>query len=272
MCNIQELDYKGQKIRTTLIDGERWWSLHDVSIAAETTTKYYAYSKKLNDNEKKIVVITHSNKRGGAKYIFVNESALYNFLNRSYNPKAVEFQKWLETEIGLDFSSIQIKEKLNSSIQASLQKAQMLIRIAENKAVPHSEQLRLLDMAAKILTGTGFNTDEVLKAKQSIEKDAHRDIMDLPEVVGFIREKETKSVNGCLVDFLPAEMMAIKWRSPNEKFNGKDFNELANEDGYKTSQFGFWQRVMTPQGEAREFMYIDGTLLDYVNKKRNRVA
>ena len=76
------------------------------------------------------------------------------------------------------------------------------------------------------------------------------------------------------VQFLPADMMALKWRTPNEHdtFSGEDFSELADEYGYKTSKYGFWQKVMTPQGEAREFMYIDGTMLDYLYRKYQRVA
>ena len=274
MYEIQTLDYNGQKVRITQIEGNRWYSLCDVCKKVLGFVHFEKFSKNLNIDEKKKVSVLNSRGFGGMQMYFINEKGLLKVLELSGRPEAEDFKRWLTNEVGVDFTEIQTNVRSKVSIQASLQKAQMLIRIAENKAVPHSEQLRLLDMAVQELTGAGLNTNEVLSIRQSVEKIVRADITDLPEVVGFIQEKETKDVNGCLIDFLPADMMALKWRTPNEHdtFSGEDFSELADEYGYKTSKYGFWQRVMTPQGEAREFMYIDGTMLDYLCKKYQRVA
>ncbi len=265
MSDVQTLYYSGQKLRTIQIEDSHWWAIHDVSRIIKLV-RYEKFKDKLSDEEKKIVVVKNSNGRGGSRLTFINKSALYAFLNRSYRHEAVEFQHWLESEIGVNFSDIQEQNKKSLSVAANLQKAQMLIRIAENKATPYNEQIRLLDMAVRELTGTGFNLDMTINAKPI-------DIMELPEVVGFIHKKETKLVDGVKVNYITADMMAKKWRTFfDNTFDGKAFSEIANEFGYKNPKFGYWQRVMTPDGEAREFMYFDGTVLDYINKKFSRVA
>ena len=64
-----------------------------------------------------------------------------------------------------------------------------MIRAAEHKAVPKSEQLRLLSMAIKDLTGTELN----LSASQ---KGQAVSLMDLPEVFGASRKAKLKTSDG----------------------------------------------------------------------------
>lgn len=276
MCEIKTFDYDGQKLRAAMVENSLWWSLHDVSAIIKIPKTYHAFAQKLSSKEKKIIILENANRHGGSRMIFISPAKVYTFLNRSYRPEAVKLQRWIEEKFPDIFNSeteAEFKAETKSSIQASLQKAQMLIRIAEHKAVPLDEQLRLLDLAVKELTGVGLNLDEVTSLKAAVEKTTGVDIMDLPEVVGFIKEKTTKTVDGVTVNYLTADMMAKKWREPSDiAFSCKDFSEFADEYGYKSPKFGFWQRVMTPDGEAREFMYIEGTMLDYMSKKVGRVA
>lgn len=97
--------------------------------------RYEKFKDKLSNEEKKTVIVKNSNGRGGSRLIFINKSSLYTFLNRSYRREAVEFQHWLESEIGVNFSDIQEQNKKSLSVAANLQKVQMLIRIAENKSI-----------------------------------------------------------------------------------------------------------------------------------------
>ena len=275
MLNIKILIYNEYKVRITHIRGKRYWSLPDVGSIIGMR-KYYNFSNRLAGDEKKTLTLGEH----GLRMIFINESALYTFLKRYNSPKAVEFQNWIELELDennaeepIDENNIGIMQetkpsKPSYSIQARLQKAQMLIRIAEHKVTPQDEQLRLLDLAVQELTGAGIDASHV-KSKISPSTTAEDDLMKLPEVIGCINKKHTENIRGCLIDFLPASLIAETWRTySNQKaFDAKDFNEIANKNGYKTSKFGFWKKVSTPQGDAREFMYIDGTLIDYARRK-----
>ena len=249
MNEIQTLNYNGQKLRTAIVEGNRLWAIYDVSKIIKASKAYYNFSQKLSDEEKKIIIVDNAKRHGGSRLIFVSNSALYTFLNRSYHPEAVKFQHWIEEKFPDIFKSeLEVKSTPKSSIQAILQKAQMLIRIAEHKAVPLNEQLRLLDLATKELTGTGLDLEKTFDVDPI-------NILELPEVVGFIHEKVTQSINGKATDYLPAELMVIKWREfLNNTFDAKYFSELADEFGYKNPEFGFWKKVLTPDGEAREFM------------------
>ena len=284
--NTVVLFYENQCVKMTKFISEPWWALRDL-VRIFKFPNISNLSRKLDSETCKLFVAdvcdnsgTHL---GTRKTYFVNKSGLEKVLTLADDKEKVEdFRMWIENEVLpnieelLDVVKNTPTMKNHLSIHASLQKAQMLIRIAEHKAVPYGEQLRLLDLAAQELTGAGLSL-EVINDVQPINSAEPvavcEDITELPEVVGFIRKKETKVVDGVKVNYLTADMMAKKWRNPTDKsFSGKDFSELADDYGYKEPKFGYWQRVMTPDGEAREFMYLDGTMLDYMNKKFGRVA
>ena len=276
------LFYKNQRVKMMNHKSEPWWALRDM-VRIFNFPNISKLSEKLDKETCKLFLAEACNIFG--EYVstkemyFVNKRGLEKVLSLAGDEeKAEDFRIWLENEILPNLEKLSDVDKNTSntknnlSVHASLQKAQMLIRIAENKAVPYGEQLRLLDLAVKELTGAGLNLEN-LNGVQPIDDVKIVDIMELPEVVGFIHGKQTKIVDGVKVDYLTADMMAEKWRNPsNNTFKGKDFSELANDYGYKEPKFGYWQRVMTPDGEAREFMYFDGSMLDYMNKKFGRVA
>ena len=270
------LFYKNQRVKMMNHQSEPWWALRDM-VRIFNFPNISKLSEKLDKETCKLFLADQSDILGKhaktQKMYFVNKIGLEKILTLADDKeKAEEFRIWIETEVLpnleklLDIAENTPTTKNNLSVAANLQKAQMLIRIAENKATPHNEQIRLLDMAVRELTGTGFNLDITVNAKPI-------DIMELPEVVVFIHKKETKLVDGVKVNYITADMIAKKWRTFfDNTFDGKAFSEIANEFGYKNPKFGYWQRVMTPDGEAREFMYFDGTVLDYINKKFGRVA
>lgn len=280
--NLQVFDYKGSVIRTTNIGNSRFWKLSDVcSIIGVKTLEV---SKKLTLNEKHYLAIPHL--KGGHRTIFISDMTLDKILKEAenYYPEAGNIKNWLEVSKPVsrpitDLSVPKVSKvskpqavKTDLSIQASLQKAQMLIRIAEHKVVPQEEQFRLLDLATQELMKIGVDPSQINQKFSLTTPTNEEDLMKLPEVVGVITEKQTLNFKGCLITFFPAELMAEKWRSPNDKFTAKDFSDVADENSYKTPKFGFWQKVMTPQGEAREFMYIDGTIIEYIFRRRHLAA
>lgn len=277
--NLQVFDYKGKAIRVSFIGNKRLWNMRDVCNSIDV--QFIRVSHTLTFDEKYYLGVSHFG--GGHKMLFISDETLNKILHSAKDlyPEAVSFAKWLlskpvprpVTDLPVSKVSKPQAVKTDLSIQASLQKAQMLIRIAEHKAVPQNEQIWLLDLAVKELTGIGVDTSQInQKFSLTTTPTNEEDLMKLPEVVGVITEKQTLNFKGCLITFFPAELMAEKWRSPNDKFTAKDFSDVADENSYKTPKFGFWQKVMTPQGEAREFMYIDGTIIEYIFRRRHLAA
>ena len=262
MYDAKILNYNGQPLRQVeLIDGTIMWSLRDVCKILGYKSIAGSVTRRLKGCHQRTAVIKNDGSFRGIKLIFIDKSGMAKLMN---DPQAADFRKWFEEATGIKSVDVECKPQQQSlplslaqtSVEARIQQAQMLIRIAEHKAVPQDEQLRLLNMAVQALTGGNTVV-------------ANPNIMDLPEVIGVLRDKQIENIKGCQIEFLPAELMAKKWRTENDtdEFNGEKFNEIAEEFGYKTPQYGFWEEVTTPQGKAREFMYINGSMLDYLRKK-----
>lgn len=186
---------------------------------------------------------------------FVNEDGLYDVILDSRKPEAKRFRKWITGEVLPSIrktGSYALPGK--PSVEAGLQRVGLLVRVAEHKAVPQSEQLRLLNMAVRELTGTELNLGESARESQGMELG----IMELPEVFGVIKRKKSKKFGKYTFYFYPvieiADMVGV---SPLK------FNQYADEHGLKCARNGFWERVKTPQGDAREFIYTQEVTLQY---------
>ena len=253
MQEIQTIDYKGLPVRIAYIGSNRWWSLTDVCNKALGYVQFNHIRKRLNADDSKTVSIKNETGFGGRRMTFVSEDGLRKILSHVYKPEGENFRRWLTTEMKMPViapskPSAESELQIKPSAEAGLQKAQMLIRIAEHKAIPKDEQLRLLNMAVKELTGSEFNFE-------NIEPSAvDSDVMKLPEVVGFIKQKKMKKFGSLQLDFYPAEHIANRIG-----ISAKKFDKLANEHNFKNSHTGIWEEITTPQGKAREFMYLHGT-------------
>ena len=130
----------------------------------------------------KDVLSTHPLETAGGiqQMYFVNEDGLYDLILDSRKPAAKKFRKWVTNEVLPSIRKTSSYSLLNKpSVEAGLQKVGLLVRVAEHKAVPQSEQLRLLNMAVRELTGTELNIGKALQ-------DLELGIMELPEVFGKI--------------------------------------------------------------------------------------
>lgn len=192
---------------------------------------------------------------GVQEMYFVNEDGLYDVILDSRKPEAKRFRKWITSEVLPSIrktGSYALPGK--PSVEAGLQRVGLLVRVAEHKAVPQSEQLRLLNMAVRELTGTELNLGESARESQGMELG----IMELPEVFGVIKRKKSKKFGKYTFYFYPvieiADMVGV---SPLK------FNQYADEHGLKCARNGFWERVKTPQGDAREFIYTQEVTLQY---------
>ena len=192
---------------------------------------------------------------GRQKVIIINEAGLYKFIFASKLPKAVEFSDWVcEDVIPSIRKTGSYSLPSRSSVEAGLQRVGLLVRVAEHKAVPQSEQFRLLNMAVRELTGTELNFGKSPQESQSMELG----IMDLPEIFGVIKRKKSKKFGKYMFYFYPVIEIADMIGVPPLKFN-----KFADEHGLKCARNGFWERTKTPQGDAREFTYTQEVTLQY---------
>lgn len=136
-----------------------------------------------------------------------------------------------------------------------MQRAGLIIRAAEHKAVPQSEQLRLLSIAVRDLTGTELNVNVPAQQKCQV-----LGLKDLPEVFGFVKKGKRKSFGrgkGSVQFYSLLEIADMLGITPSE------FNDFADEHNLKSGFTGEWVRVNTPQGEAREYVYLSCVMDDY---------
>ena len=135
-----------------------------------------------------------------------------------------------------------------------MQKAQMLIRAAEHKAIPKGEQLRLLNMAIKILTGKELDFSIMQEEPQKVVS-----LMKLPEVICCIKHGTPRQFGNIKIPFYSlievADQLGI---SP------ADFDRFSNNHGLKNDGYcDIWERVSTPFGKAREFIYRQNAIQKY---------
>ena len=221
MYDIKKLNYKGKPVRVVQIDGERWWSLSDVCYRILHYSSYHNIANRhLKPEESKTLFLDNVIGLNRRRLRFVNDEGLRKLLSYAIKPEVESFKHWLETEHGfkfcekkfsasvlLDDKTARTQIKKAPSAEASLQKAQMLIRIAEHKAVPHGEQLRLLSLAVEELTGTGLKLDKLVSTKY-LQSAFDPEIMKLPEALGFAYKKKTLKIAKQTFTFYPVCYLA----------------------------------------------------------------
>lgn len=266
MNEIQLFSYGEEKrpVRTVEIDGEIWFVAKDVCDILELSNVSKTVQG-LDEDEKDI---TKSYTLGGEqKMLIISEAGLYKLAFRSNKPEAKKFVRWVTHTVlptirqtgrfnVSDFENGQPEQ----SVESGLQRASLIIRAAEHKAVPQSEQLRLLSIAVKDLTGTDLNVERSAPQKCQV-----LGLMDLPEVFGTIKKGKSENFGrgiGSVRFYSILEIADTLGVTPSE------FNDFADEHNMKVSRNGKWVRVETAQGEAREFLYLRNVFVEYREEVR----
>ena len=266
MNELQVFNYgDGERpMRTVEIDGEVWFVAKDVCDILEldnVTKALYG----LDNDEKSSVKISDSFQdntltlsksiqgRGNPNMNIISEPGLYKLAFKSKKPIAKKFVRWVTHDVLPAIRRTGQYKISEPSVETGLQRVGLIIRAAEHKAMPQSEQLRLLSLAVRDLTGTELN----LYAQQKCQV---LGLNELPEVFGFIKKGKAKNLGrgkGMVQFYSLLEISDILGITPSE------FNGFADEHNLKSAYNGEWVRVETPQGEAREFVYIQSVISDY---------
>lgn len=245
------------RLRVKIVDGNPWFSAPDTCNALNISNVSQALTR-LDDDEKMTLRLNecHSGQRGGAQMMnFVSEPGLYHLIFQSRKPEARHFQRWVYHDVILAIYKtgvyINYNAKMQASVETNLQRASLIIRAAEYKAMPQSEQLRLLNIAVKDLTGTELNLTQISTGEPP-------ELMTLPEIFGTIKRSKAKKIGKYTFRFYPMLYIADSIGIAPAKFN-----EFADAHGMKHNCNGIWERVKIPQGEAREFMYLESVIAQY---------
>ncbi len=262
MNEIQLFSYGSEKrpVRIFEIDAEVWFVAKDVCDILGIKNARDAISE-LDDDEKNIVAITDGN-RGNPNTSIISEPGLYKLTFKSRKKEAKKFVRWVTHEVlptirrtGRFNVSESMVEGIEPSVETGLQCIGLIIRAAEHKAVPQSEQLRLLSIAVKDLTGTELNLNCLVPQKcQALS------LMDLSEVFGAVKKGKAKNFGrgkGSVRLYSLIEIADTLGVTPSE------LNDFADEHGLKSRYNGEWVRVKTSQGEAREFVYLLSAFTGY---------
>ncbi len=252
MNEMQVFNYGEQEVRTILIDDNPWWVLVDVCRVLDLKQPHRVASR-LDEDERTLSTVIDRMGRS-QKTTVINESGLYSVILRSDKVEAKAFKRWITHEVLPTIrktGSYLAPAEPQFSVETGLQRAGLILRAAEHKAVPQNEQLRLLNIAIRDLTGTELN----LIPAQNTQVQG---LMDLPETIGTIKKGKSKKYGKNSVQFYTlSEIADMAGVSPVE------FNSFADAYDIKGGYNGIWERVRTPQGEAREFLYLSDVIRQY---------
>lgn len=95
MNELQVFDFKGQSVRSVMVDGAPWWVAKDVLEVLGLDTSHGV--RDLEDDEKDLHIMETLG--GKQEMTIVSEAGLYSLILRSRKPEAKEFKRWITHEV-----------------------------------------------------------------------------------------------------------------------------------------------------------------------------
>ena len=281
MGEIKTFEYGTHKIRMTEMEDKVWWSLNDVCKVLGVPSNNAPL--KVAPCDKRLAPISNTS---AIRMNYVTQDGICKFVNHYYTPEVAKFKKWLDSKPLSERTHIESKpqvanlktsnvvtpplEVTKPSVEAGLQKAAMLVRIAEHKALPKDEQVRLLDLAVRELTGHGLDltkpqvinipsakreTDNKNKAAvQNKTLDFNPDIMSVPEI-------QSSSIQYPLSNYANAAACADIFG-----ISLAEFNKLVDKYSLKNFYTGYWKFTKRNGKEFREFIFIIETVINVLER------
>ncbi|MCI7403912.1 MAG: phage antirepressor [Pyramidobacter sp.] len=95
MNELQVFDFKGQSVRSVMVDGAPWWVAKDVCEVLGLDIASGA--RGLEDDEKALQIMQTLG--GSQEMTIISEAGLYSLILRSRKPEAKEFKRWITHEV-----------------------------------------------------------------------------------------------------------------------------------------------------------------------------
>ena len=195
-------------VRVVTIDGDPWFVGKDVAAVLGYSNPQKAIRDHVDAEDMTMNEMFTVN---GTKGILINESGLYSHIFGSTLPAIRKTGAYTAPPVDVN-----------------LRRVGLMIRAAEHKAVPHSEQLRLLNMAVRDLTGTEIN---LTPSKPT----AALTLMGLPEVFGAITKRNTKRYQSQFGKFFSIQLIPVQEIADTLDMTIQDFDAWAKERGLKSA-------------------------------------
>src|SRR5690554_4068498 len=96
MNQLKSFDFKGNQVRTVLINGQPWWVARDVCFVLDLGDVSKAVSR-LDEDEKGTNSIPTLG--GNQQMLCINEYDLYSLILGSRKPEAREFKRWVTHKV-----------------------------------------------------------------------------------------------------------------------------------------------------------------------------
>lgn len=96
MNELQVFDFKGQSVRSVMVDGNPWWVAKDVCEVLELARQQDSV-RYLEDDEKRMCLLNTPS--GEQEMTIISEAGLYSLILRSRKPEAKEFKRWITHEV-----------------------------------------------------------------------------------------------------------------------------------------------------------------------------
>lgn len=99
MNELQLFDFKGQQVRTMLINDEPYFVGKDVAEILGYADSSSAVSKNVESEDKTTLLLGQDGSNYKSKTTIINESGLYSLILSSKLPRAKEFKRWVTKEV-----------------------------------------------------------------------------------------------------------------------------------------------------------------------------
>jgi len=162
MNELQVFNFKGQRVRSVMVDGNPWWVAKDVLEVLGLDTSHGV--RDLEDDEKDLHIMETLG--GKQEMTIVSEAGLYSLILRSRKPEAKEFKRWITHEV-LPTLRRHGAYMTPEVVEKTLTNPDFIIRLA-TELKQEQEQRQALQAQAAIDRPKTIFADAVTESKTSI--------------------------------------------------------------------------------------------------------
>lgn len=162
MTELQAFDFKGQQVRTIMLDSAPWWVAKDVLEVLGLDTSHGV--RDLEDDEKDLHIMETLG--GKQEMTIVSEAGLYSLVLRSRKSEAKEFKRWITHEV-LPTLRKHGAYMTPEAIEKTLTNPDFIIRLA-TELKQEQERRQTLEAQAAIDRPKTIFADAVTESKTSI--------------------------------------------------------------------------------------------------------
>lgn len=173
MNELQLFDFKGQQVRTMLINDEPYFVGKDVAEILGYADSSSAVSKNVESEDKTTLLLGQDGSNYKSKTTIINESGLYSLILSSKLPRAKEFKRWVTSEV---LPAIHKTGQYNHELSqfANMNRTDQLLMIAtEQQKEMQQQNQRIAAIEQEIETTRYLHPGELDAIKKTVQQQVH---------------------------------------------------------------------------------------------------